>query len=76
MRAMKDRAHSDAKGRVAAVAVVPAPASPCRYSDGAAVRADGVTVPTNGLQDSNAVIFGVDTMLPLSRTTCSYRATL
>jgi hypothetical protein len=71
---MKDRAHSNAKGGVTAVAVVPALASECRYSDGTAVRADRATVPTNGLQDSDTVILGVDNTLPLSRTTCSYRA--
>jgi hypothetical protein len=76
MGAMKDRAHSNAKGGVTAVAVVPTLASQCRYSDGTAVRADRATVPTNGLQDSDAIILGVDNALPLSRTTCSYRAAL
>ena len=73
---MKDRAHSNAKGGIAAVAVVPVLASQCRYSDGTAVRADRATVPTNGLKDSDAVILGVDNTLPLSRTTCSYRVAL
>jgi hypothetical protein len=76
MGAMKDGAHSNAKGGVAAVAVVPALASQCRYSDGTAVRAGRATVPTNGLQDSDAIILVVDRTLPLSRTTCSYRAAL
>ena len=76
MGAMKDRVHSNAKGGVAAVAVVPALASQCRYSDGTAVRANRATVPTNGLQDSDAIILGVDNALPLSRTSCSYCAAL
>jgi hypothetical protein len=76
MGAMKDGAHSNAKGGVTAVAVVPALASQCRYSDGAAVRADRGAVPTNGLQHNDAIILGVDNTLPLSRTRCSYRAAL
>jgi hypothetical protein len=67
---MKDGAHSNAKCGVAAVAVMPVLVSQCRYSDGTAVRADRAPVPTNGLQDSNAIILGVDNTLPLSRTPC------
>ena len=76
MCAMKDRANGNAKGSVATVAVVATLVAQCRYSNGITIRADRSAVPTNGFQEIETTIFGVNGVLPLNRTIHSYRAAL